>query len=194
MQKVVAMQARRLEVEPALSFNVPPCSLSSDEFMAKFCGIYEHGEWVAEKVLSKGISEADTSINHLASRMKKVVDEAGYDTRLALLRSHPQLVGKLAIAGKLTAESTAEQASAGLDKCSAKEFSEFQRLNALYVDKFDHPFIVAVRGLSRADILDMFTSRINNDAHTEFSKALQQVHKIARLRLHMLARTEVSKL
>eukprot|EP00117_Sycon_ciliatum_P033118 scpid48680/ scgid25550/ 2-oxo-4-hydroxy-4-carboxy-5-ureidoimidazoline decarboxylase len=177
------------EMKRMSSFQLEPCRLSNDEFMTKFGGIYEHGEWVAESVLLEGMSEVDTSVEHLASRMKKVVDEAGQETRLAVLRSYPQLVGKLAIAGKLTPDSVAEHASAGLDKCSPEEFAEFQRLNGLYVAKFGHPFIVAVRGQTRAHVLKTLASRIDNDADTEFSNSLQQVHKIALLRLNILART-----
>ncbi|XP_065192581.1 2-oxo-4-hydroxy-4-carboxy-5-ureidoimidazoline decarboxylase-like [Sycon ciliatum] len=180
--------------EQALTFKVPPCRLSSDEFKAKFGDIYERCEWVAEKILLEGVSEADTSVEHLASRMKKVVDEAGYDKRLALLRAHPELQGRLTLTGELSAASASEQASAGLYNCSPEEFAQFQRLNARYRAKFGHPFFLAVRGLTRAEVLEKFAQRVENDADTEFSNAFQQIHKRARLRLGRMGKAEVSKL
>ena len=90
-------------------------------------------------------------------------------------------------AGELTAESTAEQAGAGLDRCSPEEFARFTELNDRYGAKFGHPFIIAVRGLDRAAILAAFETRVNNDPATEFATALAEVHKIARLRLELLA-------
>ena len=103
------------------------------------------------------------------------------------LRAHPELAGKLAVAGGLTVESTAEQAGAGLDRCSPEEFARFTELNDQYGAKFGHPFIIAVRGLDRAAILAAFETRVNNDPSTEFATALAEVHKIARLRLELLA-------
>ena len=89
-------------------------------------GIYEHSPWVAEQLYAEGISQADNDVDQLASRMKAIVDATDDRAKLALLCAHPELAGKLAIAGDLTAESTAEQASAGLDKCSEAEFAEFK--------------------------------------------------------------------
>jgi len=149
-------------------------------------GIYEHSPWVAEQLYAEGISQADNDIDQLASRMKAIVDATDDRAKLALLCAHPELAGKLAIAGDLTAESTAEQASAGLDKCSEAEFEQFSQLNTAYQEKFSHPFIIAVRGLARGDILAAFQARINNDPQTEFTTALAEVHKIARLRLEQL--------
>ena len=161
--------------------------MSEDQILACLGGIYEHSIWVAKSLLAGGISEADNDPNLLAHRMKVIVDAVSDEAKLILLRAHPELAGKLAIAGNLTAESTAEQASAGLDKCSQAEFEQFQNLNADYTAKFGHPFIIAVRGLSRADILAAFHQRIDNDQATEFNTALNEVHKIARLRLFELA-------
>jgi 2-oxo-4-hydroxy-4-carboxy-5-ureidoimidazoline decarboxylase len=101
--------------------------------------------------------------------------------------AQPERAGTLAVAGGLTAESTAEQAGAGLDRCSPKEFARFTELNDQYGAKFGHPFIIAVRGLGRAAILAAFETRVNNDLATEFATALAEVHKIARLRLELLA-------
>jgi OHCU decarboxylase len=118
--------------------------------------------------------------------MARVVETVGRDRQLALLRAHPDLAGRLAVAGGLTASSSAEQASAGLDRCTPAEFARFQALNAAYREKFGFPFIMAVRGRSRTEILAAFERRVANDAETEFATALAEVHKIALLRLREL--------
>ena len=114
------------------------------------------------------------------------VEAAGRARQLALLRAHPELAGKLALRKELTAESLSEQASARLDQCSSEEFARFTALNTQYNAKFGFPFIIAVRGLQRADILAAFERRISNGAEDEFRTALDQVQKIARLRLEAM--------
>jgi 2-oxo-4-hydroxy-4-carboxy-5-ureidoimidazoline decarboxylase len=157
-------------------------SLGRDEFVARFGGIYEHSPWVAEAAYDGGVEPGT-----LAARMAAVVEAGGHARQLTLLRAHPELAGKLAIAGNLTADSKSEQASARLDQCTAEEFARFQELNAAYNAWFGFPFIIAVRGLQRADILAAFERRVGNDKTAEFREALDQVHKIARLRLQALA-------
>jgi 2-oxo-4-hydroxy-4-carboxy-5-ureidoimidazoline decarboxylase len=103
--------------------------------------------------------------------------------RLAVLRAHPDLAGKLAVAGKLTADSRAEQASAGLDGLSPEEHARFTALNEAYMKKFGFPFIIAVKGLTKDDILAAFERRIDNSVEEEFETACAQVEQIARLRL-----------
>ena len=164
-----------------------PHRLSRADFIAAFGGIYEHSPWVAERLFDAGLSAHDADPANLARRMAEIVDAAGYDKQMALLCAHPELAGKLAIAGSLTAESTAEQASAKLDQCNAEEFAAFQDLNDRYGKKFGHPFIIAVRGLDRATILAAFGKRVAQSAKTEFATALGEVHKIARLRLEELS-------
>lgn len=170
----------------AEQFATPPRTLSPEVFIATFGGIYEHSDWVAKAVLEAGLDVCDDGVAHLAGRMAAIVDAANRPTKLALLRAHPELAGKLAVAGNLTVESTVEQASAGLDKCSPEEFARLQSLNADYKTKFGHPFIIAVRGLSRTDIITRFEDRMTHDAAVEFDTALAEVHKIARLRLSFL--------
>jgi OHCU decarboxylase len=102
------------------------------------------------------------------------------------MRAHPDLAGKTALAGELTADSNEEQSKAGLDQCTADEFERFQTLNVAYKEKFGFPFIMAVRESSRADILEAFARRLDNDYELEFETALQEIHKIARLRLAAL--------
>lgn len=166
-----------------------PDQMPKDQFIAVFGGIYEHSAWVAEAVFNIGVGPDDADPLHLAGRMAVIVDAGGRDRQMALLKAHPELAGKLAIAGDLTAESTAEQAGAGLDQCSPAEFDAFQDLNRRYGRKFGHPFIIAVRGLDRAAILTAFRQRITNSPDAEFTTALNEVHKIARLRLVQLAGT-----
>jgi len=101
----------------------------------------------------------------------------------ALIQAHPDLAGRLALAKQLTAESTREQASAGLDKLTAEELRRFTELNDAYRAKFGFPFIFAVKGKSQAEIADQFETRLNNDLRVEFETALAQINRIAGLRL-----------
>ncbi len=102
---------------------------------------------------------------------------------MQVLRAHPDLAGRLAIAGGLTADSKAEQASAGLDRLTPEEHQRFTTLNAIYTDKFGFPFIIAVKGLTKTDILSAFESRVDNGVDQEFETAAAEVEKIALLRL-----------
>ena len=153
--------------------------MTREDFIARHGGIYEHSPWVAEAVFEAGGGAPEG----LAERMATVVEAAGHGRQLALLRAHPELAGKLAVRGELTVESRSEQASARLDQCSPLEFARFQELNAAYSARFGFPFIIAVRGLQRAEILAAFERRVDNNKADEFREALDQVHKIARLRL-----------
>jgi len=159
-------------------------ALSETEFIARYGGIYEHSAWVAEKAAP--IAAAASDMERVAEIMVDCVDNASADQQLALIRAHPDLAGKAQVAGELTEDSTTEQASAGLDSCSAEEFERFQTLNRDYHEKFGFPFVMAVRDSGRAEILAAFENRLNNDRNTEFETALAEIHKIARLRLHAL--------
>jgi 2-oxo-4-hydroxy-4-carboxy-5-ureidoimidazoline decarboxylase len=155
-------------------------------FLDNFAGIYEHSSWIAEQTWDKGLSTAEDTARGLRAMMIDVVDAAGREPQLALLRAHPDLAGKLAINGELTAESTSEQASAGLDKCTLDEFNTIQSLNERYKTRFGFPYILAVKGRNVPEIIENFSSRVDNDIETEFSEALSQVHQIALLRLDAL--------
>ncbi|MEO1596374.1 MAG: 2-oxo-4-hydroxy-4-carboxy-5-ureidoimidazoline decarboxylase [Pseudomonadota bacterium] len=171
----------------ALTLSPPPSSLDRDEFVSHYGGIYEHSAWIAEAAWDAGLKpEADTPAG-LAAAMGAVVDAAGQTRQLELLRAHPDLAGKAAVAGELTAESTEEQASAGIDQCTAEEFARFQDFNERYKRRFAMPFIMAVRGANRHEILAAFESRLDNPRTVEFATALAEVHKIARLRLQAMA-------
>ena len=108
------------------------------------------------------------------------------DEKLALIRAHPELAGKEAAAGTLTSESTGEQASAGLDRCTAGELARLRDGNRAYRDKFGFPFVMAVKGRSRVDILAAMDSRLRNTRDDEFARALGEIAKIARFRLAAL--------
>ena len=178
------------DTPPAKSVLHPaPSGLSPDEFISVYGGIYEHAVWVAEAIVKEGYGPQDNDPAILARRMQAVVDAATFERKLALLRAHPELVGKLALAGKLTTHSTNEQASAGLDACSEEEFAAFQSLNARYTSTFGFPFIIAVRNHTRASILTAFRERVGNDPDTEFDTAIRETHQIARLRLDQMTST-----
>ncbi len=163
--------------------------MSSEDFVKRYGGIYEHSPWVAERVkLLLGDSVADTTL--LVSLMADCVDNASVNKQLELIRAHPDLAGKAQVAGELTADSTEEQSKAGLDQCTADEFVKFQSLNTAYKEKFRFPFIMAVRESNRSEILDAFASRLDHDYNTEFETALQEIHKIAYLRLTALENSQ----
>jgi len=160
-----------------------PTDLSRGHFIDIFGGVYEHSQWIVEQAWDTGLDPRHNSIEGLHSTLKAIVDEAGYAPQLALLRAHPDLAGKLAVSGELTNESTGEQASAGLDQCSEQEFKAFQSNNTKYKEKFGFPYILAVKGRNRAEILENFSHRVDLDVADEFEVAVSQVHQIALLRL-----------
>ena len=155
-----------------------------DDLVARFAEVYEHSPWVAEEAARQVDDDVDRET--LATLMAECVDNASRERRLELIRAHPDLAGKASIAGELTAESTAEQASAGLDQCSAREYERFQSLNTAYKEKFGFPFVMAVRDSSRAQILDAFERRLGNDYDEEFETAIAEIHQIARLRIESM--------
>lgn len=158
--------------------------LEREEFVHRYGGVYEHSTWVAERGFAAARDLAGT--NALASILASVVDATSDEQKLALIRAHPDLAGRAAIAGELTGASTEEQAGAGIDQCSAEEFQLFQSLNDRYKEKFGFPFVMAVRNSNRQEILAGFTARLENDAETEFARAINEIHKIARLRLQAM--------
>ena len=158
--------------------------MDTHDFIARYGSIYEHSPWVAEQVAP--LAMALDGVDRLAALMADCVDNAGTDKQLALIRAHPDLAGKAQVAGTLTEDSSAEQASAGLDQCSKVEYARFQALNDAYKEKFGFPFVMAVRGSDRARILETFGERLKNDYDLEFETALTEIHKIARLRLEAM--------
>lgn len=168
---------------PDKPFRNPPSGLGRIAFLALYGPVYEHSPWIAEAVFDAGLQAVHDSPNGLHAAMRAVVEAAPRERRLALLRAHPDLAGRLAVRGELTARSAAEQAGAGLDKCEPEEFAKFTRLNEAYKAKFGIPFVMAVKERKRDEILAAFGRRLGNDMATEFRTALDEVHKIARFRL-----------
>ncbi len=169
------------------TFSTAPSTLNKVEFVRTFGGVYEHSPWIAEQAFDDELVESADTPEGLSAIMQKHVEAAGRLAQMDLLCAHPDLAGKLATTGALTHESTSEQAGAGLDACTPEEFERFQTLNDAYVEKNIFPFILAVAGRHRTEILEIFEHRMNNDPETEFREALDQVHRIALLRLNNLA-------
>lgn len=157
-----------------------------DEFVALLDGIYEHSPWVAQAAAPM---RPFRTLAQLKRALVVAVREAGRERQLALIRAHPELAGKAAVAGELTAESTGEQSRAGLTHCTPEEFARLQQLNADYNAKFGWPFILAVRGprgtgLTRAEIIATFERRLANHPDFEFAECLRNIHRIAEIRLN----------
>jgi len=154
--------------------------MDADGMEAKLGAIYEKSSWVARAAAAY---KPFDSIGALVKAFKKVVDESDEDSKLLILRNHPDLAGKAALAGEVAAASSEEQARAGLDRCTSEELERFNTLNAAYKEKFSWPFILAVRNASKRAILAAFERRLKNDACAERAECLLQVHKIGWMRL-----------
>jgi 2-oxo-4-hydroxy-4-carboxy-5-ureidoimidazoline decarboxylase len=164
--------------------SVPSRSLSA--FVARYGGVYEHSPWVAEQSFA-AVSD-NSGAAELAATFAACVDRTDSETKLALIRAHPDLAGRAAVRGELTGDSTDEQASAGINQCSPEEFRRFQEFNERYRKKFGFPFVMAVRNSNRHEILAAFERRLRNDRELEFAQAIGEIHKIARMRLESLFR------
>jgi OHCU decarboxylase len=160
-----------------------PSQMGRDEFVTAFGAIFEHSPWIAEGAYDLELGPAHDRPAGLLNAMARVFRSAPEDKRLAVLTAHPDLAGKLAAAKRLTAESTSEQASAGLDALTEEEHATFTRLNNAYTAKFGFPFIIAVRDHDKPAILAAFQRRIDHDRATEFAQACHQVERIAHHRL-----------
>lgn len=154
-----------------------------EEFLAAFGPVYEHSPWVAEAV--EGLRPL-RGPRHLHALMERAVAEAGEAAQLSLIRAHPDLAGRLAAQGALTAESTREQAAGGLLGLDAATLAEFGELNARYTAKFGFPFIICARLNSVDTILAAFRERLEHDRAAEWATALKEIGKIAELRLRDL--------
>ena len=156
------------------------------EFVTLLGSVYEHSPWVAEQLWRLKLeypAEVYNSMEKIQAAMQQIVDDSTDEEKLLLLRAHPDLAGKAAISGELTDASKSEQAGAGLDQCSEEELAHFLQLNDEYRSKFGFPFIMAVKGANKAQILQGFIERTPNDWQTEFARAISEVHKIAGFRL-----------
>lgn len=160
-----------------------PSQMDRATFVARFGGIFEHSPWIADRAWALELSPAHDTATGLHNALARIFRSASEEEREGVLRAHPDLAGKLAAAKRLTADSTAEQASAGLDALTDDERARFTALNMAYVEKHGFPFIIAVRDNTKASILKAFETRIHNDRMTEFATACAQVERIAELRL-----------
>ncbi|SEJ48678.1 OHCU decarboxylase [Pseudooceanicola nitratireducens] len=160
-----------------------PSQMSRADFVAAYGGIFEHSPWIAEGAHGLELGPTHDNAAGVHNALARVFRSASEDQRLGVLRAHPDLAGKLAAAGRLTADSTAEQAGAGLDLLTDAERATFTDLNTRYTEKHGFPFIIAVKDNTKASILAAFQRRIDNDRATEFAEACRQVERIAELRL-----------
>lgn len=160
-----------------------PSDMDRDTFVQAFGGVFEHSPWIAEGAHALELGRTHDTAQGIHQALARVFRTASDEQRLGVLTAHPDLAGKLAAAKRLTAESTAEQASVGLDALTDAERAKFTELNDAYTAKFGFPFIIAVRDNTKASIMDAFARRIDNDRDTEFAEACAQVERIAELRL-----------
>ena len=159
--------------------------LDREAFRRVLGGVFEQSPWVADRAFDR---RPFATLEALHAAMVAVVRSASRDEQLVLIRAHPDLAGKAARGGAMSAASVAEQASAGLDRLTDEEYERFERLNAAYREKFGFPFIIAVRRHDKHAILATFEARLRNDLDVEVQAALAQIAAIARLRLDALAK------
>lgn len=155
-------------------------TMSQEQFLASYGHVFEHSPWVVERAALR------RPCADLHAAMMQVLDEATTQERLSLIRAHPELAGKAAIAGELTSDSAAEQSSAGLDRLSPGEYDLFHQRNRAYHDKFGFPFVICVKLTDKAGILAAMQSRLDNGPEAEIAAAIAEIGKIARLRLEEL--------
>jgi 2-oxo-4-hydroxy-4-carboxy-5-ureidoimidazoline decarboxylase len=149
-------------------------------FLNALGGIYEHSEWIARAILPQ---RPFSSLDDLRNALRQVVESSAMEKKRVLIRAHPDLAGRLARAGKLTEESTREQAGLGLDRLSDEEYETFSECNRRYRESFGFPFIICARMTTKDEVLAAFKRRLENSANSEVDEAIEQIHHIARLRL-----------
>jgi OHCU decarboxylase len=152
-------------------------------FVNRFGGVFEHSPWIAEAAWDAGLPPEPWTAEALHGAMAAAMRAGSEDRKRTLIQAHPDLAGRLARAGRLTADSAREQASAGLDLLSDEERARFTELNERYKVKFGMPFIMAVKGRTKGEILAAFEARLANDPAAEAATALEQIERIALLRL-----------
>jgi OHCU decarboxylase len=182
--------ARRIDIakhwhkhHPPVKHGQFPIEMDKTTFVATYGSIFEHSPWVAERAFVLELGPAHNTVIGLHSALCRIFRAAKDTERLNVLKAHPDLAGKLAAAKQLTAESTHEQSSAGLDALTDIERETFQALNTQYTTKFGFPFIIAVKGLTKDHILTAFKTRFHNTRDAEMATACKQVERIALLRL-----------
>ena len=161
-----------------------PSRLSRALFVQVYGDIFEHTPLVAERAHASGLTSANDTAGGLHAAFVQVMRAMSREEKLTLIRAHPDLAGRLALAGKLTTDSAREQGSAGLDRLTPEELHCFTDINDRYKARFGMPFILAVKGASKETILAAFERRIHNDAETEIAEALGQIERITLFRLN----------
>lgn len=164
-----------------------PSELDEATFVATYGDVYEHSPWIARACWQAGLEPLHDHPDRLADAMAAFVDAADAEAQIALIRAHPDLAGRLGVGERLTDDSASEQAGAGLDRCTPEEYERFTTLNERYRERFGFPFVMAVKGHHRQGILEAFERRVDNDPETERRTAIEQIHRIARLRLRARA-------
>ena len=157
-------------------------------FRSIFGAVYEHSPWLADEVFDTGVEAILTDAKALNARFESVFLAAGKTRQLAVLQAHPQLACARVEHTELTPASLREQTGAGLDQCTEPEFNQFIDMNKKYMNKNNFPFIVAVKGRNRQEILEVFNNRLGNDTSSEFQTALEQVCQIAKFRIKDILR------
>jgi 2-oxo-4-hydroxy-4-carboxy-5-ureidoimidazoline decarboxylase len=152
-------------------------------FVESLGGIFEHSPWVADMVYENRPFESKALLHQI---MLEAVQKSPEFQRMALICNHPELAGKEAAAGTLTDDSRQEQSGAGLDQCSAEELARLQSLNQAYRNKFEFPFVIAVTGLNKTQIIDAVESRLKNSVSLEFDTSIAEIGKIGMIRLNAL--------
>ena len=158
-------------------------SMDHDAFMQTFGGVFEHSPWIAERAWA---ARPYNSPEALHASMVDVVRAASAEDKRRLLNAHPELAGKEARERAMTQDSTVEQGSAGLDRLSPEDFDRFDRLNAAYRERFGFPFIIAVRGRTKPEIVAAFEQRLENEPDTELDAAINEIAAITRMRMEKL--------
>ena len=155
--------------------------LPQSEFIKIFANIFENARWIAEELYNK---KPFGNFEELSSKMLNIFESSSKEKKLEILNDHPDLGNKTKIS-LLTPDSLKEQSIAGLDQCTEDEFNEFKKLNNTY-KKFGFPFILAVKGKTKIEILNNFRKRVSSDLEIEFAEAVKQVKQIANMRLKEL--------
>jgi allantoinase len=160
-----------------------PTRLARTLFIERFGAVYEHSPWIAAAAYDAGLGPEADKAEGLSAAMARAVRAGSDAQKRALVDAHPDLAGKLALAKRMTPESIGEQGGAGLDRLTDEELARFTALNEAYRARFGFPFIMAVKGRGKAEILAAFEERLRNDAKAEFATALEQIDRIAALRI-----------
>lgn len=166
-----------------MSQRLRPSQMDRPTFVTTFGHVFEHSPWIAEAAHDRGLPPDADDAEGLHRALCAVLRAAPAARQRALIDAHPDLAGRLARGGGLTSDSTREQAGAGLDRLSEEEYARFTALNDAYQARFGFPFIMAVKGRSKDEILEAFERRLRNDEAAELATALEQIERIALLRL-----------